>query len=411
MDSVVLKTSAGWLPRLADGAVDVPVIVAGAGPVGLSLACELARQGVRHRLVDAAPARGTVSRATDLHARSLELWDHTGVASTILDAALPITGVPLFSGGREVARLDFGGVDSPFPAAVSLRQREQRVPDAGPLVRADGGTTSLLDLLRDPGLQLWLCAGARDPGPLLALAERFAPALRVLVLVISDRPPVRPNGVDIVADPALRAHGRLGAVSDAAYVVRPDGYLGFRCEPPDAGALASASFAVPGHASPPVGGGHYYGFEGSETRTDDLAYVSAETWVSRSRRRFTRGRGGSYVTLSFDCRADRRGFGIYVRVGSCAACSQPLDRLTVRTQYTILSRGLHHHVGERSDGAVGDDRLISRSFSPCGPPAQRPNLGSLCSCGRSCQTGLSRAERSGWTWMPRESRRTRSMST
>jgi hypothetical protein len=33
-------------------------------------------------------------------------------------------------------------------------------------------------------------------------------------------------------------HGRLGALTDAAYVVRPDGYLGFRCDPPDADALA-----------------------------------------------------------------------------------------------------------------------------------------------------------------------------
>jgi 2-polyprenyl-6-methoxyphenol hydroxylase-like FAD-dependent oxidoreductase len=104
--------------------MDVGVVIAGAGPVGLSLACELERHGVTHRIVDAAPERAVVSRATDLHARSLELWDHTGVADAVLAAALPITGVPLFSGGREVARLDFAGVDSPFPAAVSLRQRE-----------------------------------------------------------------------------------------------------------------------------------------------------------------------------------------------------------------------------------------------------------------------------------------------
>ena len=62
--------------------------------------------------------------ATDLHARSLELWDHTGIADRIVDAALPITGVPLFSHGRQVARLDFGGVDSVFPAAVSLPQHD-----------------------------------------------------------------------------------------------------------------------------------------------------------------------------------------------------------------------------------------------------------------------------------------------
>jgi hypothetical protein len=43
--------------------------------------------------------------------------------------------------------------------------------------------------------------------------------------------------VEVVADPELRAHGRLGAVTDTAYVVRPDGHLGFRCAPPDAARL------------------------------------------------------------------------------------------------------------------------------------------------------------------------------
>jgi 2-polyprenyl-6-methoxyphenol hydroxylase-like FAD-dependent oxidoreductase len=506
--------------------VDVGVVIAGAGPVGLSLACELERHGVEHRIVDAAPERAAVSRATDLHARSLELWDHTGVADAVLAAALPITGVPLFSGGREVARLDFAGVDSPFPAAVSLRQREleeilcdhpagqvergravellrqdeeavvarlgsdevragflvacdgvhsglrealgipfdggdypgrwavmdadidgwpygpgeipvfldhegfwamplpderirlffrdddagerpevadakavidrhvpgpprirgaenracfslhhrvarrfrsgrallagdaahamtpvngqgmntgvqdaynfawklrfalagapgtvldsyeaerrpvalatvqasgelhdanvltgagaaardrslaaalaspaqvlaaveaahelpvayrdspivagdgpagapgvlpgQRIPDAGPLVLADGSRTSLRGLLRPPDLQLWICAGSGVPDDALSLAERFATVARATVLVIADRPPAAPAQVGVVADPELRAHGRLGAVADTAYVVRPDGHLGFRCEPPDAARL------------------------------------------------------------------------------------------------------------------------------------------------------------------------------
>ena len=104
--------------------MDVPVLIAGAGPVGLSLACELERFGVEFRIADAARERAAVSRATDLHARSLELWDQSGVAEAIVAASLPITGVPLFSAGRQVARLDFEGVDSAFPAAVSLRQRD-----------------------------------------------------------------------------------------------------------------------------------------------------------------------------------------------------------------------------------------------------------------------------------------------
>jgi 2-polyprenyl-6-methoxyphenol hydroxylase-like FAD-dependent oxidoreductase len=508
--------------------VDVGVLLAGAGPVGLTLACELERQGVEHRILDAAPERAAVSRATDLHARSLELWDHTGVAEAIADEGLAITDVPLFSGGREVARLDFRGIDSPFPAAISLRQRDLealladrlgtdvergrtvevlgqddaavtvrageeelragfvvacdgvhsglrealgiayegadypgrwavmdvrvegwpyergelpvfldhegfwvmplpdgalrlffrddgaaaepdaadgqgvidrhvpgevriveadnracfqvhhriakrfrsgrvllagdaahtmtpvngqgmntgvqdaynlawkltlgldggpgalldsyeaerrpvaqatvegsgrvheanvlagdaaatrdralaaalatpaqvlaaveaghelavsypdstvvggdapagatgvlpggRIPDAGPLVRADGSPTSLRELMRDVRLQLWLCAGTSGAEAALALAERLAPLAPVTVFVIADRPPAGRPGVEVIADPGLHAHGRLGAVADAALVVRPDGHLGFRCEPPDESRLAA----------------------------------------------------------------------------------------------------------------------------------------------------------------------------
>jgi hypothetical protein len=50
-------------------------------------------------------------------------------------------------------------------------------PGRRPLVRADGSTTSLRELLRAPEFQLWLCVGAGDLGDAVALAERFAPAL------------------------------------------------------------------------------------------------------------------------------------------------------------------------------------------------------------------------------------------
>jgi hypothetical protein len=117
------------------------------------------------------------------------------------------------------------------PAALGVRPGD-RVPDAGPLVRADGSTTSFRELLRATEMQLWVCAGTGSLEPAVDLARRFAPRLRARVLVVADRPP--DGDVEVLADPALRAHGRLGAVADGAFVVRPDGYLGFRCEPPDA---------------------------------------------------------------------------------------------------------------------------------------------------------------------------------
>jgi 2-polyprenyl-6-methoxyphenol hydroxylase-like FAD-dependent oxidoreductase len=495
--------------------------------VGLTLACELERHGVEHRVVDAAPERGALSRATDLHARSLEAWDALGLGDEIAAAGVAIAGVPLLSRGREVARIDFAGVDSPFPAAVSLPQRDLeamlaarlsrpvergaaaevvrqgddaivadvggeevraafvvacdgvhsglreaagiafeggdypgrwavmdaqvegwpfepaelpvfldadgfwamplpggrlrlffrddaagaapavadgqavidrhvpgaarvraadnracfqlhhrvadryragrlllagdaahamtpvsgqgmntgvqdaanlawklrlaldgappavldsyeaerrpvavatvaasgavheanvltgdaaaardlalavafgtparavtaveashelavaypdspivggdpppdgagvaqggRIPDTGPLVRPDGTVARLRDLLRDPGPQLWVAAGVGPPDAALALAAELAPVLRARVFVTGELPASGPPGVEPLADAALRVHGRLGAAGAAAFVVRPDGYLGFRCEPPDAARLA-----------------------------------------------------------------------------------------------------------------------------------------------------------------------------
>jgi hypothetical protein len=40
--------------------------------------------------------------------------------------------------------------------------------------------------------------------------------------------------VDGLADPELAAHGRLGAVRPTLALVRPDGYLAYRGELPDA---------------------------------------------------------------------------------------------------------------------------------------------------------------------------------
>ena len=41
----------------------------------------------------------------------------------------------------------------------------------------------------------------------------------------------------VLADPTLGVHGRLGAAADTVLLVRPDGYVAFRGEPPDSAAL------------------------------------------------------------------------------------------------------------------------------------------------------------------------------
>ena len=50
-----------------------PVLVAGAGPVGMTMASELARYGVAVRVVDKAAQRTDKSKALVLWSRTLEL--------------------------------------------------------------------------------------------------------------------------------------------------------------------------------------------------------------------------------------------------------------------------------------------------------------------------------------------------
>jgi 2-polyprenyl-6-methoxyphenol hydroxylase-like FAD-dependent oxidoreductase len=77
------------------------VIVVGAGPTGLALACELALAGVRCRVLERRAEEPNITRAFALHARTLELFDARGLADEILlhgvrvDSVAPVPGASL----------------------------------------------------------------------------------------------------------------------------------------------------------------------------------------------------------------------------------------------------------------------------------------------------------------------------
>jgi 2-polyprenyl-6-methoxyphenol hydroxylase-like FAD-dependent oxidoreductase len=64
---------------------EISVLIVGAGPTGLTLACELARRGVDFRIVDKAPAYFRGSRGKGLQPRSLEVFHDLGVVEKILE--------------------------------------------------------------------------------------------------------------------------------------------------------------------------------------------------------------------------------------------------------------------------------------------------------------------------------------
>lgn len=82
------------------------VVVAGAGPVGLTAAAELRRRGVRCRIVDRLPTRLPYAKAVGIQPRTLEIWDHMGLTRTVLEAAVPMYGQLAYVNGTEQARID-----------------------------------------------------------------------------------------------------------------------------------------------------------------------------------------------------------------------------------------------------------------------------------------------------------------
>lgn len=74
---------------------DTDVLIVGAGPAGLTLACDLARRGVRFRIIDAAASGFPGSRAKGVQPRTLEVFDDLGLVDDILDHSLryPLLGI------------------------------------------------------------------------------------------------------------------------------------------------------------------------------------------------------------------------------------------------------------------------------------------------------------------------------
>jgi 2-polyprenyl-6-methoxyphenol hydroxylase-like FAD-dependent oxidoreductase len=67
----------------------VPVLIAGGGPVGLTLALTLARHGVAAMLVERNPSTTTHPKMDITNGRSMELFRHLGVADELRKVAVP----------------------------------------------------------------------------------------------------------------------------------------------------------------------------------------------------------------------------------------------------------------------------------------------------------------------------------
>jgi 2-polyprenyl-6-methoxyphenol hydroxylase-like FAD-dependent oxidoreductase len=102
------------------------VLVAGAGPVGLTMAAELTRYGLKVRIVDMNRQRTDMSKALVIWARTLELIDRMGegIAERFIAAGRKVDGARILTGREEIAHVDIAHIDSPYKFVLMIPQSE-----------------------------------------------------------------------------------------------------------------------------------------------------------------------------------------------------------------------------------------------------------------------------------------------
>ena len=103
---------------------DVPVLVAGGGPIGLAMAAELCRRGVAFRAVERAARRTDLSKALVVWPRTLELLRLAGCADDFTAVGRPTRDAQLRANGRLIAEISFVGIATPYPYALFIPQSE-----------------------------------------------------------------------------------------------------------------------------------------------------------------------------------------------------------------------------------------------------------------------------------------------
>ncbi len=100
------------------------VLVVGAGPVGLTMAAELARYRVPVRIIDKSPQRTDKSKALVMWSRTLELIDRMGCGASFVTAGLKMRSASIIAGRHQIAHINLDVPETPHPYGLMLPQSE-----------------------------------------------------------------------------------------------------------------------------------------------------------------------------------------------------------------------------------------------------------------------------------------------
>jgi 2-polyprenyl-6-methoxyphenol hydroxylase-like FAD-dependent oxidoreductase len=104
--------------------MSVDVLIIGAGPTGLLLAAQLARYGIKPRLVDKNPEPSKTSKAIAVFARTLEIFDHLGIAEEAIKRGRKLNQFNFYADRQRIVNLRSDQLDSFLPLVLCLPQSQ-----------------------------------------------------------------------------------------------------------------------------------------------------------------------------------------------------------------------------------------------------------------------------------------------
>jgi 2-polyprenyl-6-methoxyphenol hydroxylase-like FAD-dependent oxidoreductase len=102
--------------------LDADVLIVGAGPVGLFLAHECARRGLKARIIEASASQSRHSKALAIFPRTLEILDMAGLVGPFLEKANRVTSVAVVADGKRLGCMPFTPEGTPYPFVAMVPQ-------------------------------------------------------------------------------------------------------------------------------------------------------------------------------------------------------------------------------------------------------------------------------------------------